>query len=511
MQKNKNASMSFIGKNRFLIAILLFSLSIRIFQYSSNAPVWDSAVYVNMGKYMLSLGKIGLWEDSRPLILPFILGLFWKTGANPLLAGKVLMTVFSLGCIWLTYLIGRKAFSAKVAIIASLLLSLMPTFLFYDTQVLTGIPSLFFALLGIYIFLNEKYITAGIVLCISFMTRFLQLGVFGILSAILLYLWLASGFGKKQLISLLRFEAGFFVLFLPYLIFNYVLYSNPLFPFLRQVFMASFTGWPWWEPFSFYFVRLFRENFLLPLVILGIYLAIRDSWQLWIPGKGNKAQSKRIAMAQAIPLLLFLLYFSYFTAIRHKEMRFAITFMPYMCLLAAYALYWAAYGLYAMVSKGISKSRKPKTFISQGSKDSAIPFAIIVIVVLAWAAIAFATGGIFLPQDKSEVSVFQKYVAGLNESRGLWISSPNQILLSDAKAGVLIYYPTFDSSTIPVLESRLGKARSVLLDTCNVPCPPWDAACPSMKKGLISFLKSDFSIVYMNESSSCATYIFTRN
>ena len=54
---------------------LIFKLSL-LFTYHDTR--WDESVYMGMGKYIYSNGQIGLWEDIRPIVLPLILGLFWK-------------------------------------------------------------------------------------------------------------------------------------------------------------------------------------------------------------------------------------------------------------------------------------------------------------------------------------------------------------------------------------------------------------------------------------------------
>ena len=59
--------------------ILGLSLIVRIIYLLINYPLWwDSYVYIGMGKYIFSGGKIGMWESFRPLIHPLILGVLWK-------------------------------------------------------------------------------------------------------------------------------------------------------------------------------------------------------------------------------------------------------------------------------------------------------------------------------------------------------------------------------------------------------------------------------------------------
>lgn len=487
LKENKSKFMNFFVKNRFLIAVLFISLFFRIIQYSNNIVWWDSAAYIEMGKYIFSVGSIGLWEDSRPLVLSFILGGFWKLGINPVIAGKILMTFFSLGTIWLTYIIARKIFNENIAVMASLMLSFSQTFFFYDIQILTGIPSLFFALLGLYLFLDKRHVLSGLVLCIAFMTRFLQLGVFAILSLFLFFNWItAKGSIKKEKFKVMfKFGAGFSILFIPYLIFNYYLYSNSLLPFLRQAYMAKYTGWPWWEPFSFYFTNLFKENFLFIFTVLGLFLILRNLKKYNNHNKGSENTF--------IILIIFLFYFAYFTSIIHKEMRFALTFLPYLCMIASFGIFW----LY----QKLANSKKTKHY--------SIHFFIIVILV--WLYITLMPGKLFQEQSQNTISVFQEYADSLNSSEGLWISSPNQLLLSDKKADELMYYPTFDEAKISYLKSNLQNAKTILLDTCDIPCPLWEPNCPKIKSDFIESFKKNFNVIYQNETSDCQKYIFSKN
>ena len=142
-------------KNKKIFFILLLALLIRlfflIFQYHDTW--WDSAVYIGMGKYIFSNGSVGLWEPARPLIWPLFLGILWKLKLDVILFGRILLLFFSLGSIYLTYLIGKRIFNKKIALLAAALLSFTPTYLFYSTVLLSSIPSLFFGLLSVYFFI----------------------------------------------------------------------------------------------------------------------------------------------------------------------------------------------------------------------------------------------------------------------------------------------------------------------------------------------------------------------
>ena len=252
------------------IIILLFILASAFLALKSTGLLWDSAVYVGIGKSIFSFGNSGFWEASRPLLWPLILGFVWKMGLNTIAAGKIMGIIFGAGCILLTYIIGRKIFSDKIALLASILLSFTPVFLISGSQLLTGIPSTFFALAAFYFFIEKRWIHAGLFAGLACMTRFLQL--FGFIFLALFLLW--SG-GENIIRRWSLMAAGFSIPVIPYLAINLVLYNNPLYPFLLQSYMTKYTGWLWWEPLSFYFINLFMQNFLMIFSLMGIYLLFR--------------------------------------------------------------------------------------------------------------------------------------------------------------------------------------------------------------------------------------------
>jgi len=128
-------------KKHIPFQILIFLISIVYFSsfFISHDIWWDSAVFLGMGKYIWSLGDSGLWEASRPLIWPFILGFFWKLGLNEIIAGKVIVILFSIGSVILTYLISYRLFDKKTALLSSLFLSIFPTYFLFANILQTEI------------------------------------------------------------------------------------------------------------------------------------------------------------------------------------------------------------------------------------------------------------------------------------------------------------------------------------------------------------------------------------
>ena len=126
----ENLENFFLAKGIFLI--LFFSLALKIiFLLAYKYEVWwDSGVYIGMGKWIFSLGLKGLWEHIRPIVWPIVLGLFWKLGLDPVAIGRILMIFLSSALIYFTYILGKKFFNAKVALIAASLIAFSPIILF---------------------------------------------------------------------------------------------------------------------------------------------------------------------------------------------------------------------------------------------------------------------------------------------------------------------------------------------------------------------------------------------
>ena len=98
-----------------------------------------------------------MWEESRPLILPVILGVGWFLDLDIVYFGRLVSIIFAVLVVYLTYIIGIKLFSKKIALLAAFFTAFSYNFLFFSPSILTGIPSTFFVLFAFYFFLNNRF------------------------------------------------------------------------------------------------------------------------------------------------------------------------------------------------------------------------------------------------------------------------------------------------------------------------------------------------------------------
>ena len=446
------------------IIIPLFLLVKLITAPYYNVVWWDSSVYLGMGKYIYSLGNAGLWEDSRPIVWPVILGLFWKVGLNPVAAGRIAEIIFGSLCILLTYSIGEKIFNRKTALLSSILLALSPTFFYFSGIMLTETVSTFFSLTAIYLFIRKKYIISGAFFGTAFMMRFLQLFVF---AALILLLFIS--YERKNFTSLKKLLLGFSFAALPFLVLNQFLYNNAIFPFLQQIYLSKNSGWMNHHAIDYYFIGLFKENILYLMFIPGLLLAF----------KHKTSGRKLIALA-------FIVTFVFFNLIKQKEMRFLIILFPYMYLLVSSAIF-----------AFFDNFKIPKTAL----------YSLIFISIVLSSHITYDYHkNEFNKTD--QYAFFQDILEKTGSNEEIWISSPVIAAFSDKKIGNLMYYPVFNEKKKNELLS--GNADFIFIDSCDLSCRLSDAECAKNKDEIISNFKKRFKTAHSFKGSGCEQFVFAK-
>ena len=153
MSKMKNQKFySFL----FLVLILVFIVLEFNYLFIKSDLIWDASVYIGMGKYIYSSGKSGLWESSRPLIWPLIVGFFWKINLDYIFWAKFITVLLGIGCIVLVYIISKEIFDNRIGFYTALFFAMSPTFFLFGNIPLSDIPSTFFFIVGNIFFCSKK-------------------------------------------------------------------------------------------------------------------------------------------------------------------------------------------------------------------------------------------------------------------------------------------------------------------------------------------------------------------
>ncbi|MFW5879640.1 MAG: hypothetical protein ACOCUV_02320, partial [bacterium] len=206
-----------------------------------HIPSWDESVFLGMGKWLSSSGKVGLWEEIRPPGLPIVLSLVEKTSLNYVIMADFLLMAFTLGILTLTYLISFRLFDKNTALIATILTFITPIIFHYSGRILTGIPALFFCLLALYFFLRKDYTLASISCWSAFIFRYPAGLIYPIIGLLILTLYYNKGYKnlwkniKKEPAPLLKFNLTFILLTTALLATNKLFYGS----FLQPIIFAA--------------------------------------------------------------------------------------------------------------------------------------------------------------------------------------------------------------------------------------------------------------------------------
>lgn len=452
-----------------IIIISFFIFANIVFLAFYNDVWWDSSVYIGMGKYMFSSGKSGLWEESRPLIFPFMLGFGNLLSVNAIYFGRIVSIAFASLILFMTYRVGTRLFSKNTGLLAAFFTAFSFTFLFFSPNILTELPSTFFVLLAFYYFLESRFFLAGIFSGIAVMTRLFQL--FTLIGAGLIFL--LCFFRKPHFYRKLSYVVlGTSLVALPYFLLNYYIYSDMLLPFKVQSHLTKTTGWMLYREHGFYFISLFRENFFV-VFLLALPFFFKRNYKFY---------------ALALTPLIYILLFSF---VKHKEMRFMLVILPFIYLLLAYCM--------LQIYEGISKK--------------GLAFGFFSLMAVAWLLMTLAqfkeVAAYKYQRDDEALVYFQDYLK--NNKGKVWITNPLYSLYSDAKIDGLLYFYS-SGNLIDFVNKNKGKADMVLFNNCDVPCPPagLDPLCEESRKILHDSFSS-LKKAYDKEISNCRYLIFERN
>lgn len=447
-------------KIRPIYAVLIVAALARLlFLFRYHDVWWDSAVYVAMGKYLWSGGASGFWEHIRPILWPAILGFFWWIKLDPLILGRILEFLFSLGAIYLTYQIAAHVFSRKAAFIASIVLSFSSVFFFFTFRLYTELPAVFLVLLGFYSYLKDRHFCAGLSIGAAFLAKF-PAGIF-ILPLLFIDIrkWRRTG----------MIVAGFAIPLALYALFSYVRYGSFISSLLlasaiiKQVLGCNLLNQ---KPWYFYFQMLLKDNIFNIFSLAGIYHSFR-----------------RITRDKLLLLFSLLFPLIYFLQLECKDYRYIILFLPFVAMFAG---------------EGIVRLLKVK-------KRQFVLIAMIIFFISAIFTISY-----YLQNEPSEEHWSVEFFSYPQDYPDAKIASTNPwtALYTDQKI-LPLYYPLYNSTLAQDIDPG-PDIGIVMLDSCwgGMICPPDDAACPAATASLISRLGSARPLLYHKIAGPCEYWIF---
>ena len=473
-----------------LILITLFLIVKVPYLFKAHNVIWDEAVYLGMGKYLFSQGNIGFWEIVRPIGYPLILGLIWKTGLNYIFFSEAIALLFSVGSIILTYLIGSSIVNRKMGFIAALILAITSVFFLYTNYILTAIPSTFFILWGIYIYLKKHSLfLAGILCGTGALFRFPQ-GI--ILISFIVAIFISS---RKNISCFIKkstlFTSGFILIHIPFLIFNYFMYNKETSKIYHALFRPWILGsWAQFNPAEsiitntiskhlynifYYVIQLLKENTLFIFIIPGLIYILRKK----LPKKDKFN----------IILTTFLIYLIYFTYISNKQVRFLLVFLPYASLIAAYGFYYS--------------------FLH--SKKDRIRILIVLFVVISLVGVISRDFNYYnwrLKEELPLVNDYYKFFAGKDITGPILTTDPVPAVYVDAKF-IPFYFSVDTGHQIYTLNK--DSAFATIFSPESFYCSQDDKECNAKLTKLAQLVKENNKLIFSEIYQERAYYIYLNN
>jgi hypothetical protein len=429
-----------------LVAIMAALAAIKIFYILRYFHLlsWDEAVFVSMGKYVGSGGTQGLWEVIRPPALPFLLALPNLIKFDPVIFGDLLILAMTAGCIIYTYLLAKDLSDSNTAVIAAALTAVTPFFFLNSMMIMTDLPAAFLCVAATYHAMKKQYLMSGIASALAVMFRY-PAGLIAI--ALVLSIALLEKKQKKAIQSLIRYIVPVVAGIGALIIWNTLVNGSPLEPFfLASDHQSRLTeGGIGLEGLLFYPKTLL---FACPALLFAIFLPL-----------------KKRMMNVLLPLGIILLYL---IIIPNKQERFAISFLPFLAILAAF---------------GLTRIMKKHKVI------------LAITIVISLSIPIYQDGLLFRQRFLSAKPDFVTDYFQFFQREGIngTVLTADPVPAAYATNRFVQYYNTIEDALI-IYPQEHKTAQAIIYDSQSFPC--YNLACQTRKDQLESMIKQDGTLVY---------------
>ncbi|HRE41843.1 MAG TPA: glycosyltransferase family 39 protein [Ignavibacteria bacterium] len=280
-------------KKYFLFFLFLFLIAVKIpTLISDDMQPWDEGMYATR---VLAIHEFGVFLDqseysvgefysaSHPPLLIWIGYIFTLIFGTSAIVFKIIIFLFSLGCLWLIVNISQQVFDLRTGYIASMLFTVNILFHVFSKRFQFDIPYIFFILLSFYFFLkytdNAKLrylIFSGISFGLCLMVKII-VGVF-IPLVILTFILISHKNIKIKFSHFLIFVLTGLAIALPWHIYMYMNFGNTFLEYFFgfHIFSRAFEGVEMNVKGSGIFYHINYLMSILPLAILLLFAFIRD-------------------------------------------------------------------------------------------------------------------------------------------------------------------------------------------------------------------------------------------
>lgn len=334
-----------IKKNKWLIAIFLFALIVRVaFVFSMPVKLWDETIYLNLG-YDLSNNPFDYsfsngWSDFIPSngddlygnpkagfrapLLPYIISFFYFINWSFIV--EFIIPIIGALSVILIYILAKEMFNHRVGLISAFFTALIPLHVFYSSRTLTEVLCTFFIILAFISFWkgyekkdNKHKVLFGVFIALALLSRYTALWIMPIFLLYFLVRDRSFNFLKEKYIW--HSVIAFLLTLLPLFFYGIFEYNNPFGAFIHGFKASAYWGGvQLWNFFFVYWWYMFS--------IIGIVFVIALIYIIF----------KKDFMNKEIYFLIigFAFFFGMAVYMPHKEDRFIIPIIPQIVILTSY-------------------------------------------------------------------------------------------------------------------------------------------------------------------------------
>ncbi len=466
-----------VQQHWLLCTVVIVAALVRLlFLFDYHELWWDSGVYMGMAKYIWSGGSAGLWEHIRPVLWPAVLGAAWWLKLNMVWFARILEFLLSLVSIGLVYVLGRRLFSQRTAVLASIVWAFSAIAFYLSFHEYTELPAVTLVLAALVAFVYDRPFIAGLFVSLAFLMKF-PAGIFIAVLALTLV-------ARKQWKMLVPLGFGFAIPTAAYLVFNHAMYGTALGPlFDARESILNVLGCnvlrfkPWWQ----YLVWIVVDNWLNVAALVGLG-AVMWRWK----------------RAYVLPVLAVMIPAAYVLQLHCRDYRYLMLFLPFIVLFTGHGI--------ALIISWLERRKE--------LKDNVWPVVVLIVIgVSVFHGMVFYHGNESRTRDLA-AEQYAHWIEGKTVTGEVWSSNPIISGYTDAPVQK-IYYPLYEYGTAIDFNTYLAeneqRISAVFLDNCGggIICAPDDAGCVEELQRMRSLLNEHFKQVFFAQSGTCWYAIFT--
>ncbi len=450
-------------------AILKIVLLLRYHQVQ-----WDEAVFLTMGKYLVTGGAQGYWEALRPPLLPVLLSGLQAVG-NPVVIAELLIAAMGAVASYLLYDLLKEYVRPTIAALAAVTLLFSTTWFWYGSMIMEGVPSAFLILLAVWLHRRKRFGLSGMVAAGAFLTRFpAGLVLVGIAAhhAYLLWREWPTRERTERIRDAVLFGIGFAVPVIAWLILNAALWA-PRYGLLRGALYPILAGAG----------NVFTQNLWLRAgewwyylwgLLLGLPISVLALFGV------TELRKKDALVPVAITGILALVFFS---AIADKQLRFLIIVLP---------------GILALVALGADRLYRVGRYA---------PTIIIALLALSGIVLAVQDARMIQQRPVAPTPILSYYTYAQRHPL------PGLVAVSDPGAAWQSPNPAIPTyfEFLPNLRAAIAlNASTIFFVPFQQACDPGDAQCAKTLRADEILLENQYVLVYQQRYQGRGYYVFRK-